>query len=441
MMETGEQLGAGERISRIIDRLFPERQIHMRTNGRLRFVTLSKNKQIAITFFLLLAIGWGGFTTYRYQQNEAIISAKDLLIANKNLSYRSLLSEMAAYQKRFSTLSVDLEKNNAIVMSLSERNNSLERNLSSVSQKLLMTESERQMISGNRERLRQSLAKIEKDMRSMANRNFKLEGNLDNTESDLQRALAERNQAFFKSSEMQRKVMTLESKLASNEKNQKQTINQLLSRTNTYISGLEKVIVTSGLNPDKLIYGNKAPPTGRGGPFIPAINGKDEKSVELKTSLTSLRGNLSYWEALQDVMKRLPLASPVDSYYITSAYGKRRDPVNKRWASHYGLDMGAAFNTRVYAPAPGTVVYAGWKGKYGKYIEIDHGAGVRTRYAHLNKILVKKGQSVNFRDKIGLVGSTGRSTGSHLHYETIYRGKSQNPSKFFKAGRYVFKIQ
>ncbi len=84
------------------------------------------------------------------------------------------------------------------------------------------------------------------------------------------------------------------------------------------------------------------------------------------------------------------------------------------------------------------VTSVGWKGKYGKVIEIDHGAGLKTRYGHLHKILVEKGRHLKFRDKIGLLGSTGRSTGAHVHYEILFKGKAKNPMKFIKAGRHVF---
>jgi murein DD-endopeptidase MepM/ murein hydrolase activator NlpD len=93
----------------------------------------------------------------------------------------------------------------------------------------------------------------------------------------------------------------------------------------------------------------------------------------------------------------------------------------------------------VLATAPGTVVFAGWRGGYGWMVEIDHGLGVRTRYGHLKKLLVTKGQKVGFRDKIGLLGTTGRSTGPHVHYEVIFEGRPRNPMKFITAGKYIFK--
>ncbi|MDA0241652.1 MAG: M23 family metallopeptidase, partial [Proteobacteria bacterium] len=106
-----------------------------------------------------------------------------------------------------------------------------------------------------------------------------------------------------------------------------------------------------------------------------------------------------------------------------------------------GLDLGAPMRSMIYAPAPGVVTKAGWKGRYGRVIEITHGSGFKTRYAHLHKILVKPGDKVDYRTKIGLVGNSGRSTGAHLHYEVVHNGKALNPWMFIKAGRYVYKTQ
>jgi len=106
---------------------------------------------------------------------------------------------------------------------------------------------------------------------------------------------------------------------------------------------------------------------------------------------------------------------------------------------HAGLDLAGVRRTPVVATAPGVVTYARRKGPYGKMIEIDHGQGLKTRYGHLHKILVKKGDKVGFRQKIGQMGSTGRTTGPHVHYEVWVDGKPRNPAKFLKAGQYVFR--
>ena len=106
---------------------------------------------------------------------------------------------------------------------------------------------------------------------------------------------------------------------------------------------------------------------------------------------------------------------------------------------HRGVDFGAKNRAVVLATAPGKVIYAGWKDKYGRFVAIDHGNGIVTRYGHLRRIYVKLGQKVDFRAKIGQMGSSGRSTGVHLHYEIQVNKRSVDPLKFMKAGRNVFK--
>ncbi len=132
-----------------------------------------------------------------------------------------------------------------------------------------------------------------------------------------------------------------------------------------------------------------------------------QASGELGSTVNQLGEQLNRWSALRMLVGTLPLTAPLDQYRISSGYGERRDPVNGRKARHRGVDFAAPSRSPVYATAPGTVVFAGWRGRYGRTIEIDHGHGVRTRYGHLRKILVKPGQEVDHRRKIGLVGSSG----------------------------------
>jgi len=139
------------------------------------------------------------------------------------------------------------------------------------------------------------------------------------------------------------------------------------------------------------------------------------------------------------VLRTLPLAAPVDRYQLNSTFGIRRDPFNGRLAMHEGIDLANARLSPVLATSPGIVVFAGWKGSYGRMVEIDHGLGVHTRYGHLARIDVKVGQAVDYRDQIGLLGSSGRSSGAHVHYEVRIDGRPLDPMNFLKAGRYVFK--
>ena len=120
-------------------------------------------------------------------------------------------------------------------------------------------------------------------------------------------------------------------------------------------------------------------------------------------------------------------------------FGKRRDPYNGRWAMHEGIDLAGQPGLTVHAAAPGKVVHAGWKGGYGRMVAIAHGYGIVSRYAHLKKITVEEGQSVEHRGALGKLGNTGRSTGPHVHYEIRVEGEPADPMNFLKAGKYAFK--
>lgn len=185
----------------------------------------------------------------------------------------------------------------------------------------------------------------------------------------------------------------------------------------------------------KILKGSKLPApkfednSAVGGPYVPAPETED-----FSFSLRGLDQALQDFDKILHHIEVLPLKYPVLGAKVTSNYGSRRDPFLRRKAFHSGMDFKAKTGTRVYAAAKGRVLSAGWKGGYGKMIEIDHGNGTTTRYAHLYKIRVKAGQYISSDMIIGNVGSTGRSTGPHLHYEIRRYGKAVNPSRYLKVG-------
>lgn len=154
---------------------------------------------------------------------------------------------------------------------------------------------------------------------------------------------------------------------------------------------------------------------------------------------SALAARMDHLQALERMLRDLPLVAPVDDYRVSSPFGRRPDPVTGEWAFHEGIDIPGDERTPVRATAPGTVVFAGEDDQYGFLVEVQHGNGVRTRYGHLYKSLVRQGQRVRYRERIALMGSTGRSTGPHLHYEVIVDGKPRDPMNFIQAGKYIFK--
>ena len=167
-----------------------------------------------------------------------------------------------------------------------------------------------------------------------------------------------------------------------------------------------------------------------GGPFIPL-----DHSVDFKVHLQALESALFKLENVSKKAKSLPVSEPLPGAKITSQYGSRSDPFTKKWAMHSGMDFRAARGTPIRASGGGIIVKAGRNGGYGKIVEIKHRNGYTSRYAHLSRIKVKVGQRVKLGQTVGLVGSTGRSTGPHLHYEIRSSGKTIDPAKFIKAGK------
>ena len=166
----------------------------------------------------------------------------------------------------------------------------------------------------------------------------------------------------------------------------------------------------------------------------PALGAGDAQFRELFASWKSMdkrtTGQLS-----------IPSMTPVESYRLTSQYGYRSDPFKGRRANHKGLDMAGPVGTPIYATADGIVGRSQWVSGYGNYIEVNHGGEIQTRYGHMSKLLVGPNERVKRGQMIGLMGSTGRSTGSHLHYEVRVSGDPVNPLTFMQADSYLLAIQ
>jgi murein DD-endopeptidase MepM/ murein hydrolase activator NlpD len=176
-----------------------------------------------------------------------------------------------------------------------------------------------------------------------------------------------------------------------------------------------------------------APKGGMGGPFVPVKPPTDAGAFERQLYRINL--SRAQVDKLTRTLSLVPYRKPViGNVEFSSGFGVRSDPFLGRPAMHTGLDFRASTGDPVRATANGKVVTAGWSGGYGRMVEIDHGNGLSTRYGHLSEIGVKVGETVKIGQIIGAVGSTGRSTGPHLHYETRIDGDAVDPQKFLRAG-------
>ncbi|MEO7240749.1 MAG: M23 family metallopeptidase [Sphingomicrobium sp.] len=171
-----------------------------------------------------------------------------------------------------------------------------------------------------------------------------------------------------------------------------------------------------------------------GGPFEAVTKG-DPTFKQLFTSWKKL-------DTLQDGAIAVPSDKPVRSAAFTSGFGVRSDPFQARAAMHPGIDLAGASGTPIYATADGIVLRAGWNsGGYGNLVELDHGRGIATRYGHMSAVLVAAGDRVHRGQQIGRMGSTGRSTGCHLHYEVRIDGRPVNPIPFMKSTDYLIAMR
>jgi len=294
--------------------------------------------------------------------------------------------------------------------------------------------------AGARRALDRRIAALSADLAAATGEN----GQLTQTIRGMQRTVAliadDRSALRAARNVLNAQVAFLEGRMSSMQATQQTIVQNLTDRARMTVVQIEKTIIMTGLDIDGLLDSAAAKVTGEGGPFVPVARAL--RSTEERTMLASIEkldGEVGRWEQLQLILRNLPLSAPLDNYQLMSGFGVRIDPFTGQRAQHDGLDLKNEIGTPVLATAPGTVIYAGWMRDYGRVVEIDHGLGIHTRYAHLKAFTVKVGQKVDFRQEVGKLGNSGRSTGPHLHYEVQVNGKPQDPMNFMEAGKYVFK--
>ena len=176
--------------------------------------------------------------------------------------------------------------------------------------------------------------------------------------------------------------------------------------------------------------------SGVGGP-LEILATSSDGSIDPRFERLGL--SLARMNALERALEGVPQVVPASVTKITSNFGYRRDPFTSRGAMHNGIDFKGAYGSSIYAAAPGRVTFAGWKGGYGKTVEVTHQNGLMTRYAHMSRLDVKTGQAVEAGATLGGLGSTGRSTGPHLHFEVRIKDRAINPRPFLETAPDVLK--
>jgi murein DD-endopeptidase MepM/ murein hydrolase activator NlpD len=231
-------------------------------------------------------------------------------------------------------------------------------------------------------------------------------------------------------------IVRLQGSLDRVEQRQMATLNSMAENYDSKARRMRGVLVELGVDVGKASVADGAP--AMGGPFIPAALPKDatKDAMAFERQIHRIRTARAQLTRLTRTLGSVPVRKPVDGEIdLASGFGVRMDPFTGSPAMHTGLDLQGDTGDAVRATASGTVTHAGWSGGYGRVVDIDHGNGLSTRYAHLSSIDVRVGQAVRSGQIVGKIGSTGRSTGPHLHYETRMRGAAVDPQKFLRAGQ------
>jgi murein DD-endopeptidase MepM/ murein hydrolase activator NlpD len=229
-------------------------------------------------------------------------------------------------------------------------------------------------------------------------------------------------------------VVRVERSLDRVEQQQQVALQALETRTERRTRRIRSVLTDLGLAEARIARAPAASTAGTGGPLIPIPAPAGEASP-FERQVFRVQSVLRDQERLTQLVGQIPLGRPHSGELeLSSGFGARLDPFLRSWAMHSGIDFRGATGEPAYASAGGRVVHASSMGGYGLMVEIDHGNGLTTRYAHLSRIEVKEGDSIRAGHRIGRVGSTGRSTGPHLHYETRINGEAVDPMRFVRAG-------
>ena len=214
-----------------------------------------------------------------------------------------------------------------------------------------------------------------------------------------------------------------------------QAVEQTASIADQRTEQVSKSLAHLGVNMDKLLH-QRSDNRGQGGPYIPLSGGQSRDMAFVLSSLDR-------WNETKAGMQTLPLAEPIHGEWeVNSPFGARFDPLNDSAGVHEGADLGGLpIGTPIYATGEGRVTLASSYDRYGLTVDVDHGNGFMTRYAHLSQIKVHVGQKVDRETIVGLLGNTGRTTGAHLHYEVRIDDDPRNPLPYIAAGRNATKTR
>jgi murein DD-endopeptidase MepM/ murein hydrolase activator NlpD len=446
---------------------FPERQIYIRSEGRVHFCTFSPLAQAIVAGASLLCLGWVGLTTVNVVFKDRIISAKERhfeqmqasyegRIADLQLAYDELNGVLIAAQDRFKSVADEFEAKQLALTGLIEQKETLRASLGigkGQDPKNAKTAAASPALRLGSVGTGGALDFVVPDIAVSFAPPFGMgAGTIVGSIAAPYQVSPEPHRTPFLRGAVQRlgslfghrassppidtpaihEINQQEARVVQLDAGQQALLADAKKDLVTETARLRKALQVTGINPQLMLKR-----VAQGGPLMTMA--PTMRDTEFRTGVVDTTASLNDLAMMVKALNSVPLDSPLITSEVSSGFGGRADPFTEEAAFHSGIDFSAAKGSDVFATAPGLVVFAGPRGAYGNTVEIDHGYGIRTRYGHLSKIVVPTGFQLERGAIIGKVGSTGRSTGPHVHYEVWYDNAVRDPGKFIRAGRNVRK--
>lgn len=433
------------KLHKSLEHFVPEKRLFLRTGSETRFVRLSPTTQIIAVLGSTSFIGWSiiataivlmdtiGSGNFRDQARRDQVIYEDRL--NALASERdNRTREALAAQKRFNTALAQVSSMQSELLSSEDDRKELERGIDVIQATLRRTMNQREILKTELEVI---ASKLDTESGTISNTSSAsgVANAMDYVNDTLEDVARERDSANARALQAQSQTSGLELEIQFLEEKANQIFRQLEDAMTISVKPLDKMFRNAGLNINRLLEKIRRGYSGQGGAMSPISFHQNELGPIDPTvnRAANILAQLDRLNIYRIAAEKVPFSMPLKgSFRFTSGYGPR-------WGQmHRGTDFAARSGTPIYATADGVVTRAEWWGGYGRVVYIKHSFGIETRYAHLAKIRVKKGQRVSRGQKIGDMGNSGKSTGTHLHYEVRVDGKDVNPMIYIKAGRDVF---
>ncbi|MFA3917869.1 DUF5930 domain-containing protein [Ruegeria hyattellae] len=434
------------KIHAFLERRFPERRVFLKSDSDTRFIRLRPETQlmafagasalvawtiVATAILLMDSIGSGNF---REQARRDQVTYQDRL--NALSGERDARAEEAlAAQERFNAALAQVSAMQSELLNSEIRRNELETGIEVIQTTLRTAMKER-------ETARATLAQVKLEAENGAEQDVATAApaQMDLIADALNRTAAERDQILADAQSALEARDALELEISLMREQNEQIFRQLEEAMVISVEPLDKMFRSAGMPTDRIIEQVRRGYSGVGGPLTPlsfSTRGEEISPDEIRAN--RLLQQMDQLNLYRIAAQKAPFASPVRAAVrYTSGFGTRRDPKTGGRRMHNGSDFAGAHGTDIFATADGVVSHAGWQSGFGRLVKIKHEFGIETLYAHNTKIRVKVGQRVSRGDHIADMGSTGRSTGTHLHYEVRVNGRPTNPMTYIKAARDVF---